>query len=466
MARRIVSRRFDEWAAQVASTGFCARPIRLIGSADRFNTSTGELVGSMHTQDLPDGVMYVRCGNRRSSECPSCSREYQGDYWHLVTAGVAGGDKGVPESIASHPLVFVTLTAPSFGAVHAAKKPGSASAACHPRSRSRFCEHGTVVSCTRVHSIDDAEVGSPLCGKCYDYAGHVVWQWHASELWRRFTISLSRTLAKHLGLSENAARKIVRLQYAKVAEYQRRGAIHFHALIRLDGAATDEDAFPASPIPLTAAGLASLVPDAARSVRVIAPGVDDHDSVRALRFGVQVDARPVRHSALEHGGEISPRMVAGYLAKYVTKAAADAEPDGRSRHFGLIRDCARGLAQRACVSQGLESPYLLLAKWSRALGFRGHVGSKSRRFSTTMGRLREARRRFQRRQSLQTTGPVAELSHEDELDESTTVTLNSFVYAGSGWLTTADADLAAEAAAAAREWQVTRAHRRHTPASS
>ena len=37
------------------------------------------------------------------------------DTWQLVTAGVCGGRHGMPESIAAHPAVFVTLTAPSFG---------------------------------------------------------------------------------------------------------------------------------------------------------------------------------------------------------------------------------------------------------------------------------------------------------------------------------------------------------------
>jgi hypothetical protein len=35
--------------------------------------------------------------------------------WQLVYAGLAGGHKGVPESLAEHPQVFATLTAPSFG---------------------------------------------------------------------------------------------------------------------------------------------------------------------------------------------------------------------------------------------------------------------------------------------------------------------------------------------------------------
>ena len=49
----------------------------------------------------PDGVAYVRCGNRRAAVCPSCSHEYQGDMWHLLYAGTAGGIKDVPDTIAS-----------------------------------------------------------------------------------------------------------------------------------------------------------------------------------------------------------------------------------------------------------------------------------------------------------------------------------------------------------------------------
>ena len=91
-----------------------------------------------------------------------------------------------------------------------------------------------------------ALVGQPLCPDCYDYLGHLVWQWWAPELWRRFTITLRRGLARHLGLSETACRQLVRVQFAKVAEFQRRGVIHFHALIRLDGPPTDDDAVPAT----------------------------------------------------------------------------------------------------------------------------------------------------------------------------------------------------------------------------
>ena len=60
--------------------------------------------------------------------------------------------------------------------------------------------------------------------------------WHAPELWRRFVIAARRELATRAGLSESACSRIYRLSFAKVAEFQRRGVVHFHAIVRLDGA--------------------------------------------------------------------------------------------------------------------------------------------------------------------------------------------------------------------------------------
>ena len=64
------------------------------------------------------GTASIACGNRREAVCPSCSAVYKRDARQLVRAGLAGG-KGIPETITAHPCVFATLTAPSFGPVHA-----------------------------------------------------------------------------------------------------------------------------------------------------------------------------------------------------------------------------------------------------------------------------------------------------------------------------------------------------------
>ena len=234
IAERLTSPGLGRWLAQVQQVGHCANPIRMVGSSDTLNAVTGEVLRSYTSASEPDGITYLRCKNRRRAVCQSCSHEYQGDVFHLIMAGAAGGMKDVPAEIVTHPLVFATLTAPSFGPVHAAKKPGQqGTRRCRPRSgtRRKVCPHGRPLWCMTVHDHDDSVVGQPLCPDCYDYLGHLVWQWWAPELWRRFTITLRRVLARHLGLSESACRELVRVQFAKVAEFQRRGR---HPLPRPD----------------------------------------------------------------------------------------------------------------------------------------------------------------------------------------------------------------------------------------
>ena len=140
------------------------------------------------------------------------------------------GSNSIGDSVAAHPLVFASFTAPSFGLVHAAKKPGRpGTRRCLPRTgeRRQLCPHGRPSWCMTIHDHTDPACGQPLCPDCYDYPAHLVWQWWAPELWRRFTIALRRRLAAHLDLSEAAARERVRVQFAKVAEFQRRSIIHF-----------------------------------------------------------------------------------------------------------------------------------------------------------------------------------------------------------------------------------------------
>ena len=57
-----------------------------------------------------------------------------------------------------------------------------------------------------------------------------VWNALAGRLWSRTTSYLYRTLAQLAGVSEAELRRLVRISFAKVAEYQKRGAIHFHAM--------------------------------------------------------------------------------------------------------------------------------------------------------------------------------------------------------------------------------------------
>ncbi|MBV8350279.1 MAG: hypothetical protein JOZ49_23040 [Mycolicibacterium sp.] len=101
---RAASPGFDGWWLKVSGCGFGARPVHLVGA---------DGAGREHT-------VLARCKNRRASVCPSCSDLYGADTWRLVTTGVRGGRYGMPDTVGSHPAVFVTVTAPSFGAVHGA----------------------------------------------------------------------------------------------------------------------------------------------------------------------------------------------------------------------------------------------------------------------------------------------------------------------------------------------------------
>lgn len=399
---RLLSRDFGAWTEALARVGNCAHPVRLRGDSETVDRATGEIVASYTSADEPLGVTYVRCGNRRASVCASCSRLYAADMFHLIRSGVSGG-KTVPTAVAEHPLVFATLTAPSFGMVHTQRANGGQ---CHP-GRQQLCRHGRARACFAVHDDGDndirggALIGQPLCQDCYDYASQVVWQWWAPDLWRRFTIALRRLVAKTLGVCATRLPDVATVQYAKVAEYQLRGAIHFHALVRLDGPRT-ANGFAPAPEAIDADRLAALVTEAASSVRLQVPGVDDGDPERQLVFGGQLEVRPVRSSRRPDDLDqtLSPDQVAGYLAKYATKSADD---DGlrHSRHHRRLRATVTELAARARIA-GLRSGqsdgrYELLGKWEHMLGFRGHFASKPRRYSITLGVLRRARQRARKR---------------------------------------------------------------------
>jgi hypothetical protein len=47
--------------------------------------------------------------------CPACSDRYAADAFHLIRAGTTGGHGH--ETVADTPRLFITLTAPGFGAV-------------------------------------------------------------------------------------------------------------------------------------------------------------------------------------------------------------------------------------------------------------------------------------------------------------------------------------------------------------
>jgi hypothetical protein len=287
----------------------------------------------------------------------------------------------------------------------------------------------------------------------------VVWQWFAPDLWRRFTIALHRAIAHHLGVPAAGLAEVPTVQYAKVAEFQRRGAVHFHALIRLDGPRIT-DGFMNPPGNVTADHLAEMMAEATRSVQLQVPAVDGDDLPRRLVFGRQLDVRIVRSQRPDDDQTLSGAQVAGDLAKYSTKTASD-DVATATAHGRRLQATITDLNLRAQLAALTTSPeagvYELLGHWVRMLGFRGHFATKSRRYSVTLGQLRRARQRAQARiaASRASGTPLDLASMEADLladEEETTLVVGRWAYLGTGWANDGETALATAAAARPREY--------------
>ncbi len=427
---------FDRTRATVARLGGCTRPIALTGHTTTVDVTTGEIVHAYASTEEPTGRLLLPCGNRRASRCPACSRIYAADTYHLFRAGLVGG-KTVPDSVRAHPRVFATLTAPSFGPVH--NRETSAT------GRALRCR------CQTWHKAADPALGAPLDPAGYDYTGAVLFNAHAGQLWARFTTQLRRELAAHGDLPQRDLPGELRLSFAKAAEYQARGAVHFHAVIRLDGPEG-----PTTPPPPWAS-VATLT-DAIRAAaaRVALPADSTATGTLQLRFGAQTDVREITPDDGHH----SDRAVAGYIAKYATKGAEGTGTldhplyctacHGRGTHEtpdGRLNDCRNcdgtGQAQppaslpvrqhtrqliRTCwdLAQIPEFAHLNLRRFAHTLGYRGHFATKSRRYSTTLTALRNDRRTWQTEQARIRVGRPAP-------DPVATETLASWRYDGTGY---------------------------------
>jgi hypothetical protein len=402
-------------------------------------------------------VLLKACGTRREARCPSCAATYRADAYQLLAAGLKGG-KGVPATVASHPRLFVTFTAPSFGRVHTRRAQGRLVLPCHPHRQAARCPHGMRAGCWHRHEGDDPRLGEPLCPACYDAAAQVLWNALAPELWRRTTIALHRALARQVGVDEAGLRRLVRISYAKVAEFQRRSAIHFHAVIRLDAATAcrcPECLLP-PPEPFAADLLEDALKEAVAAVTVPCPPLEDGGPGRYARWGEQLDVRNIT-TGHDQAGELSAEQVAGYIAKYATKAT-ESFGSGLDRrltgdgveHLDKLPAHVAELVRAAWDLGGRpELEGLRLRKWAHMLGFGGHWSTKSRRYSTTMGALRRERVTFAKRRRAGDGIPLDAWGRPED-DQAVSV-IASWVYVGAGYETEGERWLALSAAARARE---------------
>ena len=181
----------------------------------------------------------------------------------------------------------------------------------------------------------------------------------------------------------------MRVAYVKVAEYQQRGLVHLHVVIRLDRAMPKYRAGDVRPpgSRFTVELLEDALRNAAAAVTVPVP----HEIGGGyVTWGAQLDVQHIGAGrALEAG------HCAGYLAKYATKATEQA---GGVLHRVTEHEVDQ-LPVREHVKTYLRHAFALdpqlddrkLARNAHAFGYRGHCLTKSRRYSTTFKQLRADR---------------------------------------------------------------------------
>lgn len=197
------------------------------------------------------------CGSARSGKCSPCAQLHRGD----VAAVARSGWSDRPTSRG----IWLTLTAPGTESL-----PWDSSACTHSVTRSCSGAIGCVVESTAL----------------------AVWHADLPLRWSHFITDVRRLL--NPGLTGPVSSWPVRVEFVKTYEPQRRGALHIHAMMRVDGVVTE------------------------RRVRA---------ALRLARsrhwFG-----REMRDEFVDLSDTLQAARVAGYTAKYTTKCA-DALQDVR-----------------------------------------------------------------------------------------------------------------------------------------
>lgn len=288
------------------------------------------------------------------------------------------------------------------------------------------------MTCRRTHRANDHLLGQALCPDCYDYEAAILFNAGVSELWRRTTIYALRSLGTLLGLRAREAARSLRLSYVKVVEFQKRGSVHLHALVRAD---VRGDELGPAPIDITAEQLATALLIASRKVSAPMPG----EATRRMGWGEQVDAVGITDT------DNGRRRAAAYLAKYATKG---------SDEFGLLDhrlisgppsdhrlpEHLAMLVQTAWTLGESDNEVLRLRLWAHTFGFRGHFLTKSRRYSTTFAELRAERQRWRIASRIEDRSEDA--SDRDDTLAIERVAVAEWTYEGNGYRTAGDVCLA------------------------
>ena len=368
---RVASPGFDRWQDQIHRTGGCADPIRLPGRTITRDKTTGELLLVHHRgragRHAPHRLRQpprlplpgLRLDLRRRHLPPDPRRprrrRRQGHPRHRPR----------PPPRLRHPHRPLLRPGPQ-----PARQPAAAAAA--PATRT------TIRRWARRSTPRRTTTPARCCGTTTP-----------GELWRASPSTSAARSPPAPASPRRALKETARVSFGKVAEYQKRGAVHFHAVIRLDGPDGPDTPPPswATVELLDRRDPRRRRPRRTRPVTVPAAGgpARPHPALghparrpahrrlrrrrRHHRTGRRLLRRQVRHQGRRDHRH--PRPPHRQLAEARPLLGV---PDHTRR---LIAACL-DLRRRSTRTGRLRA-------WAHMLGFRGHFSTKSRRYSTTLG---------------------------------------------------------------------------------
>ena len=160
---------FPRLEAQLRSSGYCARPVRLRG----------------HDRDVRRARPPARVVDRRPNRTASCARRAataarpSARRARSATARTPTTSSRRPAEAAracrtrspsTRPCSSRSRRRASGSCTRAARADGQPRR-CRPRRDAPVCPHGVRLSCGAVHDDDDPCLGEPLCLECFDHAG-------------------------------------------------------------------------------------------------------------------------------------------------------------------------------------------------------------------------------------------------------------------------------------------------------
>lgn len=307
----------------------------------------------VNPQPTPNGYLR-RCQSKNPNVCPGCHRLHRRHCMMLIGSGLpqkCGSPelKNLLEPDCSQVVYFVTLTAPSFGKVH------------RKASSNKTGNHEVRCPCGQYHSPEDEVLFTPIKPRHYEYQNQVRWNKNSSELWRQ--------------TQQQARRHFPDIAICAVREWQKRGAIHVHALVRVPSRLNQDEVL--------------------QEIKAMKHQTIEVDG-EIYRWGRQFDVKRVTETT----GNVSyMAKVVGYTAKNVGWTESYDRMSEPRRKF--YRSLERAAQKNKCAKKNCE-PETCNGKGHKNLGFSGKQLTKTDNWSdVTMSSLREEMRLYAEKKALE-----------------------------------------------------------------